>query len=227
MASNVAQRRAMKAARCKQILRARHSGEPVSLADKIRRLAARPLHGCLLQPEMFDSGIGTVLLARRAESGEIAMATFLVDLFSIGIKDVFFRLVEPSEFDFYVTTMSLAAPYRPVAPSYARKLLRDAAAYAASLGLRPHRGFAAIELLFGDARAEDCTEQFSFGRDGKPFYVAGPTESTAQIARRLGRLAERLGMDGFDFVVPLDDEICIASENAEALLIPASDRAAG
>ena len=78
-------------------------------------------------------------------------------------------------------------------------------AYAASLGLRPHRGFAAIEQLFGDVRAEDCRETFAFGHDGKPLYVVGPTESTEQVVRRLGRLADRLGPEGFDFVIPTDD----------------------
>src|SRR5207302_274678 len=104
-------------------------------------------------------------------------------------------------------------------PSYARKLLREAAAYAASLGLRPHRGFAAVVQLFGDARAEDCTEEFEFGCDGKPRYVVGPSESIVQVARRVGTLTERLGPDGFDFVIPAWEEIGanVAAQDAGAV----------
>src|SRR5271170_2928380 len=148
MASNIAHRRAAKAAHRRKLLNTRReAATPVSLAEKVRRLATGPLHRCLIQPEMFETGIGTVVLARRAETGEIAMAAFLVDVFSLGIKDVVFQVIEPSQFETYIAMGHEAAPFSAVDPSYARKLLRDAAAYAASLGLRPYRGFAAIEQL--------------------------------------------------------------------------------
>jgi hypothetical protein len=126
---------------------------------------------------------------------------------ALGVKDVIFDFMFPSEFDEQVSMLDAATPLVPVDPSYARKLLRDAAAYASSLGLRPHRWFAASEQLFGDVRAEDCAEEFSFGIDGRPVYIPGPVESAAQIERRLSRLTERLGSDGFDIVIPLADEL--------------------
>ncbi len=227
MASDVARRRAAKAARRKKLLKTRRAATPVSLADKVRFLATRPLHRCLIQPEMFETGIGTVVLARRVENGQIAMAAFLVDAFSLGIKDLMFLVLEPFEFEAYIAMAQEAAPFRAVDPSYARKLLRDAAAYAASLGLRPHRGFASIEQLFGDVRAEDCTEEFAFGRGGKPVYMPGPTESTAQVLRRLEHLVERLGPDGFDCMIPISEDEYLtieADEPASApLAIPAAN----
>ncbi|MGE5268377.1 MAG: hypothetical protein ACM3JG_01755 [Thiohalocapsa sp.] len=83
--------------------------------------------------------------------------------------------------------------------------MRDAAAYAASLGLRPRRGFVAIEGLFGDARTDDCTEVFEFGCEGRPLYVPGPTESAEQVLRRVDGLVEHLGPNGFDVAIPGDD----------------------
>lgn len=220
MASDIARHRAAKAARRKKLLHARRAATPVSLAQKVHFLATRPLHRCLIQPEMFKTGIGTVVLARRVENGQIAMAAFLVDAFSLGIKDLVFHMLEPSEFEAYIAMAHETAPFRAVDPSYARKLLRDAAAYAASLGLRPHRGFASIEPLFGDVRADDCTEEFSFGRGGKPFYMVGPTESTAQVMRRLERLAERLGPDGFDFTIPISEDEYLTIEADKAAQAP-------
>jgi hypothetical protein len=218
MVAKIAARRTAKAARRKQILKTRRAAAPNSLTDRVRRLAGCPLHRCLIQPEMFDSGMGTIILARRTETGEIAMATFLVDVYALGIKDVMFDVCEPAEFEFYVSVMNQAAPFQSADPSFARKLLRDAAAYAASLGLRPHRGSAAIMELFGDFRAEDCASKFSFGLDGKPFYVAGETETTRQIAMRLGRLTDNLGAGGFDFLIPIDEEVCLTSEVIEAAM---------
>jgi hypothetical protein len=226
MASNIAHRRAAKAARRRKLLNTRRAAAtPVSLAEKVRRLATGPLHRCLIQPEMFESGIGTVILARQAATGEIAMATFLVDVFSIGIKDLMFELIEPSEFEFYVATMHQAAPFHPVDPSYARKLLRDAAAYAASLGLRPYRGFAAIEQLFGDVRAEDCIDEFAFGLEGRPVYMPGPTEGVAQVERRLGHLMDRPGPDGFDVMIPTEEDE-VGDDETRQLPLSSPDRAA-
>ncbi len=226
MALDIARRRAAKAARRKGLLKMRRANAtPVSLADKVRRFATCPLHRCLIQPEMFETGMGTVILARRAETAEIAMAVFLVDTFSLGIKDVVFQTIEPSEFEASVAMVHEAAPFYPVDPSYARKLLCDAAAFAASLGLRPHRGFGAIEQLFGDVRAADCTEQFAFGREGKPTYMVGPLETTAQVIKRLGHLSDHLGPDGFDFVIPVLEEECITNAEAEPVRTPASDHA--
>jgi len=227
MASDIARRRAAKSARRKKLLNSRRAAAmPVSLADKIRRLAPCPLDRCLIQPEMFETGMGTVVLARRTETGQIAMAAFLVDAFSLGIKDLVFHVLERSEFETYIAMGHEASPFQAVDPSYARKLLRDAAAYAASLGLRPYRGFWAIEQLFGDVRDEDCAEEFSFGRNGKPAYMVGPTETTAQVMRRLERLTERLGPDGFSWMIPISEDEILTNEADEPapapLAIPAA-----
>ena len=215
MASNIAHRRAAKTAHRKRVLASRRAAEPVSLADKVRRAAAWPLYRCLLHDDIVEGGIGTVFLARRSPDGEIVLAAFLVDLFSLGIKDVVFQHIEESEFESVIASAGEAAPLYPVDPCYARKLLREAAAYAASLGLRPYRGFAAVELLFGEVRAWDCTEEFQFGCDGKPRYVVGPGESIRQVARRVGTLVERLGAEGFDFVIPVLEDEGVTDADAE------------
>jgi hypothetical protein len=202
MASNIAHRRAAKAARPKKVLTSRRASEPASLADNIKRLAGAPLHCCLLHREEAETGIGSVFLARKVETGEVALAAFLIDTFALGVKDVFFHRMESSDFDDFLSGAGAAAPIVPVDPAFARKLIRSAAAYAASIGLRGPRDFAAIERFFGDNRAEDCTEEFVFGRNGKPLYVVGPTETARQVASRVNRLVERLGPDCFNFAIP-------------------------
>lgn len=206
MASRIAERRAARSVRQNKRRVARRKAAAVSVAERVRQISVRPLYRCLMHGSPSDGGIVTLFLAREAETGQIAMGAFLVDAYALGIKDVIFEMLEPSEFAELIATASAAAPVTPVTPAYARKLVRDANAYGATLGLRPPRNFAAIEALFGDVRAEDCNDVFVFGRDGKPFYVVGPTESVAQVERRLEQLTERLGPDGFDFVIPGDDD---------------------
>lgn len=79
--------------------------------------------------------------------------------------------------------------------------MREAAARPRRLGAtaRLPREHNAAERLFGDVRADTCDTRFEFGRDGRPFYVAGPTDTAAQVRQRLDRLRRSVGEEGFDF----------------------------
>jgi hypothetical protein len=97
--------------------------------------------------------------------------------------------------------MGTAAPLVPVDPTYARKLVRELEAWARSIGFAPHKDFAMAERLFGDVDLALCETDFRFGRDGKPFYMPGPSESPSQIRRRVEHIRKTLGEDNFDFGV--------------------------
>jgi hypothetical protein len=95
--------------------------------------------------------------------------------------------------------MDLASPMAPVDPSYARKLVRDLAAWSRSIGFAPHRDFAAVEQIFGDVNPEASDAVFGFGRDGKPMYIPGPNDAASVVQRRIEHLKRHLGDDGFSF----------------------------
>jgi hypothetical protein len=204
--SKVAQKRAAKALRRKRraAMKARQAGNTAS-AERLRRWARGPIHACLMQAGLFERGLGMVVLARRSGTGEVAFAGFLVDVVCRGVKDVVVQRIGQHEFGHFVGTMGVAAPWEPVEPCYARKLLREAAHYAASLGFRPHRDFVAAEALFGEISADACDTVFRFGHDGKPCYIASPSESPAKIRKTLQRLRRQLGEGGFTYIVPADE----------------------
>jgi hypothetical protein len=201
---SLAERRHAKALRRRAKRRLDGTAANTSLAERVRRSASAPIHACLIQQGLFESGMGVVMLARRSISGEFFIGFFLVDAFCLGIKDVGFRSLDASEFESFMEVLQGAAPLAPAEPGYARKLLQEAAAYARSIGFAPHRDFAAVEPLFGDVSADACEATFRFGLDGKPCYIAGPTESPGTIRRRMEQLSQRLGDDAFDYVLPVD-----------------------
>lgn len=190
MASNMALKRAAKANRRKAVVAGKRKLELVSdtLTARVLRAAQAPIRHCLVPATLFDSGIGTVILARGMATNHLAVGVFLVDTWCLGIKDTFFRPVDAEMFAKMIAGLGDAARLESVDPSYARKLLRDAAAWAASIGFSPHRDFAAVEQLFGDVRADACDATFQFGREGKPFYLPGPNESPTQVRHRSRQL---------------------------------------
>lgn len=210
MSGGIAHRRAAKAARRKKLLAERRKAAVAETqlppAERMQRLGAAPLHSCLIQEDTFERGISTVILTREAKGGGLVLASFLVDVHCLGVKDVLFRHSDPVEIEDIVAAMEEQAPFTAVDPSYARKLLRDCVAYARSLGIEPHPDYAATELLFGGASADACDASFVFGYEGKPLYVPGPSETPAKIWQRLEQLRRALGEDGFHFFATQDGE---------------------
>jgi hypothetical protein len=201
MAMNMAQKRGKKAQRRKQVVAQKRRDEALEagLPARVLRAAHAPIQHCLLTETVFEDGMGTLVLARGATPDYLAFSSFLIDTFCLGIKDVMFEAVESEAFEMYVGAMEAASPLVAVDPSYARKLLRDLAAWSQSIGFAPHRDFAAVERIFGDVSADASDAAFHFGRDGKPFYIPGPDDSASLIRQRLGRLQKLLGDDfGFE-----------------------------
>jgi hypothetical protein len=146
-----------------------------SLPARVLRAAQAPIQHCFLTESVFDIGMGTLILARGATRHHLALSSFLIDVFYVGIKDVIFESVDNEVFEMYMEATDAGSPMISVDPSYARKLMRDLASWSQSIGFAPHRDFAAVERMFGDTSAEASDAVFRFGRDGKPMYIPGRT----------------------------------------------------
>jgi hypothetical protein len=201
MATNIALKRARKAQRRKQVVAQKRRADALeaSLPARVLRSAQAPIQHCFLTEAVFEFGIGTLVLARGATPHHLALSSFLIDVFCLGIKDVMFESVESEVFEMCIDATAAGSPLVSVDPSYARKLLRDLAAWSQSIGFTPHRDFAAVERVFGDVNADASDAGFRFGRDGKPVYIPGPNDTAALIRRRVQQLQKYLGDDGFGF----------------------------
>src|SRR3981189_2823579 len=136
MASNIAARRGAKAVRRKAILAERRKSEMLAstLPAKVGRAASAPIRQCLLNGSLFESGIGTLILARGIPGGELAIASFLLDVHCLGIKDVVFRSIARTDLEEGIAVVDETDPLVAIEPSHARKLLRDLRDWAESIG---------------------------------------------------------------------------------------------
>lgn len=205
-----AQKRAAKAARRKKVLAERRKAAiaetQMSLATRIRRMAGAPIHSCLISETLFELGKGYLFLARKAADGRTALAVFLLDVYCVGVKDVILRLEEASAIERFLESLGQAEPMVAIEPTRARKLLRDLVAWSRSIGLAPHPDYAAAEPLFGDVSADASDESFSFGKDGKPFLITGPTDTPARIRKRIEALRRTVGDGGFDYILEVEGD---------------------
>jgi hypothetical protein len=188
MATNMALKRGKKAQRRKQQVAEKRKAEALemSLPNRVLRAAQAPIQHCLLPTNLYEVGMGPLILARGATPDYLTTGSFLLDVFCLGIKDVTFAKIESGTLSQYCDMAG--APMVEVEPSLARKLLRELAAWSQSIGFAPHRDFAAVEQLFGDVDPDASDAVFQFGRDGKPFYIQGPGDSPQLVMQRLAQV---------------------------------------
>jgi hypothetical protein len=164
--------------------------------------AKAPLGDVFVPRSLFEQGIGSVWFSRRLSDGRYAVAVFLIDLYCLGVKNALYALAEPQEYERQFDKIRQTHPdYSREHPAYARKLVEGVAAYAKDLGFDPHPDYKLARLIFGDVDASTCPAQFTFGRDGKPFYINGPNETLKDQKRIVHTLEERCGPGGYDYII--------------------------
>jgi hypothetical protein len=161
------------------------------------------LHECWVSNELWEAGIGHVIVSRKSSLGDIAVGMYLLDVHCLGIKDCFVRLVSPSGYKEMLEQVStFTGKLQLVEPSYACTLIYKAADYAQQLGFKPHHDFTKAQLMLKDIPV-DATQTFTFGKDNKPFYVQGPNESPSDVKRIMHTLQNNLGADKYHYLLEI------------------------
>jgi hypothetical protein len=173
----------------------------ISLLARVTAASKGSIVYCVMSSTLFDVGIGHAVIARRLPSGLLGCAWFMVDVWCLGIKDVCYHEINERELQANLADQNDMQKFKSTEPSCARKLIRDAAAYAADLGLATAKETPVIESIFGDIDANACQETFIFGKDGKPFYLSGPRDTPARIRLITRMLQDRCGTDGWSYII--------------------------
>jgi hypothetical protein len=194
------ERRAAKRKEKKHLVVREQSG---GLPERLSAASRYPVLHCWIPDSQGEQGIGWVVLSRGMPGGQVAVVSFLVDSYCLGVKNVFAEILgRPSYDSKYLRKMTSEMPSRSVAPAEARKFLEEAVAYARGLGLAPHPDYLKGMLLFGDVNAADSTAPFEFGKDGMPYFVAGPHDTPERCRQILAILANTCGPGRFHYLIP-------------------------
>ena len=199
------QKRAKKSAKRKTVVAAKKAAEGGSrLLTASRAMAAvatSPIHECFMSEMIFEQGMGTVVVSRALPDGRIGASLFLVDAYCLGIKNADFSLMFRDDYDERVTLVLRNETLTEVQPACARKIVEEAVAYAKDLGFNPHKDHQIAQRILGDIDPAECSTQFTFGKDGRPFFITGPNETPKKIEKILNTLTQRCGPGGFDYMM--------------------------
>jgi len=184
-------------------------------APGLPELAAMAKRGTIISTavsqEIWDEGIGYAWISRALPVGRVAFASFMLDVWCLGVKDVIFNIESAGEAAEAYRGLGRRLPWRTVAPADLRALVHGAVEFAQLIGLAPHPGYhhaqSILEGIEGEAR-----ESFVFGRDGKPCFVSGPHDSPTrcrQIAVKVAAAGGHytIGIPESSLLLVGDDEV--------------------
>lgn len=166
-----------------------------------------PIHGCWIMDGWENEGITPVVVARLQGSGRIMFGVYMVDLYCLGIKNVYTREgYSLNRFQRELPKICIDAPL-PCSVELAHELIYGALEYAQKLGFEPHPDFYTLkaDLMLDPADAHPRMNGVSFGKDGKPLYISGPYDSELKSKSVVSTLMRTCGPNNFDYIVVTGD----------------------
>ena len=142
----------------------------------IKRASSLPIYECKAVDKWEETGMTPVTVVRSLNQEIYTLLSYLIDSWCLGLKDVLIK-IGMSKFELlqYYKMASQDQPLVSISYQDARSVILGAIDYAKNLGFEPHYDWKKVELFVeGNQPYEN---KFSFGKDGKPFYFAGPYDS--------------------------------------------------
>jgi len=136
-----------------------------------------PVLDCYVGRNIDQTGIAYVIVTRGFSYEYLLAGIYLVDIWCLGVKDTYLTKFKSKEvFDnFYFITGSATAGLGIISYEKARNIILGSIQYAAALEFLPQGEWQITKHMLETERPFKNT--FKFGRDGKPFYCAGPYDS--------------------------------------------------
>jgi hypothetical protein len=187
----------------------------ISASPALGRCAARyarfPIHECLIPSGLFETGIGSAIVSRRTPDGDIAVSAFVVDVFCLGVKNALFTTVNEIDYERKVKRRlaeSHSGQYFERAhAACVKKIIEGAVGYADGFGFNPHADYRNAKGILDEVDAIACPVKYTYGKNGKPFYVQGPYESPWQSKKIVESLRMKCGEGGYDYVVSVGQHV--------------------
>lgn len=150
-----------------------------------------PVYQCWKAIDLFELGVGIVIISRKSQHDDVVVGAFLLDVFCLGVKNAHSSIMFGKDYLLYLDQAKANEQLEQVSAPYARKLIEEAEKYAKELGFFPHKDYLSAKKIFGDIDPEACSESFEFGKEGNPLYIAGPYDNRSLSKKIMKQLMEK------------------------------------
>jgi hypothetical protein len=172
----------------------------------IRRAREYPILECRISAdwEKEQPGLVQILVARKQPDGDICFGFYLVDKLCLGLKNTLANAgIPPARYRSEIRDKVFRATKSKDCPvELAHQMIYASIEYAEQFGFQPEKDFALNQYILEPRGELEEPYKLTFGRDGKPFFIAGPYDNVARVLRQLEKTA---GPGNFDYVAPIGD----------------------
>jgi len=182
--------------------------EPFSFASaKSKILQARnfPIYECLINPSWREDGLATILLSRQQPDSNILFGVYLVDIFCLGLKNTFCN-ADFSLWKYQTHVRTMVNPKEELvqcAIPLAHRIIYGGIEFAGQLGFEPNEDFQLSQYVLEDRNSIEPCDEVEFGKDGQPFYIAGPDDDVEYVMRQL---ESKAGRENFKFLYKIGQD---------------------
>lgn len=159
--------------------------------------ALLPISFCKINDDFEDSGLAVVFVAREHHNdNNINLIVYLCDIFCLGVKDI---NIYPAINECTVEIIEEKIGLDFVAIDYAdaRDLVLGVVQYGRSLGFEPRGDWTKEKGCIESDKPFDG-QHYTYGRDGRPFYITGPYDDYARI---FSTLENSVGKGNFEYLI--------------------------
>lgn len=171
------------------------------MREKARAL---PVGKCYIAPpDWQESGMAHVIVTRVRPSGNLVMASFLVDTFCLGVKDAgYHENMTPYDFEQYLDNYKNGMGLEEISYNEAHNIIYGAMAFAEEGGIKPSKEFNPAGYILEEDTDDIPLIEYDFGKNGKHFLVVNPDRKEMPYYHTLKK---NLG-DDFEYVMPFGEE---------------------
>ena len=175
----------------------------LSPANYIKQAARKvPVYECLINEGWEEGGMAQIFVARKKQHGNIILGVYIVDTFCLGLKNTMFQH-NMSEYEYEQhkkeISRNTSMEWEKLSPNTCFNIIYGAIEYAEDLGFMPNKDFSTTEYILDDVETLKF-EDIEFGRDGKPYYFAGPYDDTNRV---IAKLKKAVGEGNFEVTMPV------------------------
>lgn len=180
--------------------------QPPLSPSRFMREKARtyPIGKCYIAPTTWqENGMAHVIVTRVRPSGNLIMASFLVDTFCLGVKDAWYNEnITPYDFEKHLDKYHNGMDVEEISYNEAHNLIYGAIAFAEEGGIKPSKDFDPAGYILEEDTDDVPLIEFEFGKDGKHLLMVSPSRKEMPY---FNTLKENLG-DNFHYVMPFGDD---------------------
>lgn len=182
----------------------RQAFTPSSSPAIIRQARDFPLLECQISAnwQKDDLGLVQILVARQQPDGNICFGTYLIDKYCLGLKNTFANanFSRTRYRDEVYNRISQRQELKECPAELAHQMIYASIDYAAQFGFQPEKDFAISQYMLAPRGELEEPYHLTFGREGKPFFIAGPHDNVTSVLRQLDKTA---GPGNYNFLAPI------------------------